>query len=177
MRIISGTHKGRRFQIGSKFSARPTTDFAKETLFNVLQNRYDFEDLAILDLFGGTGSISFEFASRGAQPILTIEKNRKHFDYIRKNSSELGFSEMIKVINADVFGFLPKLSQQFDIIFADPPFDLENAKKLPDIIFNSNLLATDGLFILEHSSDNDFSEHPHFKRLVKRGSVNFSFFE
>ncbi len=176
MRIISGTHKGRRFQVGSKFKARPTTDFAKETLFNVLQNSYDFEDLSILDLFGGTGSISFEFASRGATPILTIEKNRKHFEYIRKNSETLGFSEVIKPINANVFTVVPKLTQQFDIVFADPPFDLEDSKHLPDLIFSSQILTKDGIFILEHSSDKDFTKHIHFERLVKRGSVLFSFF-
>ncbi len=176
MRIISGTHKGRRFQVGSKFKARPTTDFAKETLFNVLQNIYDFEDLAVLDLFGGTGSISFEFASRGANPIFTVEKNRKHFEYIAKNSEELGFKEVIKTLNANVFTLVPKLSQKFDIIFADPPFDLEASNTLPDLIFSTEILAEDGLFILEHSSDKDFSQHTNFERVVKRGSVLFSFF-
>ncbi len=177
MRIISGTHKGRRFQVGSKFKARPTTDFAKETLFNVLQNLYDFEDLHILDLFGGTGSISYEFASRGAAYVLTLEKNSKHYTYIKKNTADLGFDPTIKTVKADVFTYLPKLTKQFDIIFADPPFDLKEANKLPDIIFNLTILKGNGIFILEHSSDKDFSKHTHFKRLVKRGSVHFSFFE
>ncbi len=177
MRIISGTHKGRRFQVGNKFKARPTTDFAKETLFNVLQNLYDFEKLRILDLFGGTGSISYEFASRGATNILTIEKNSKHYAYIKKNTSILGFENIIKAIKADVFTYLPKLTQKFDIIFADPPFDLEEANKLPDIIFNLTVLEKNSIFILEHSSDKDFTKHSYFKRLVKRGSVHFSFFE
>ncbi len=177
MRIISGTHKGRRFQVGSKFKARPTTDFAKETLFNVLQNLYDFEGLHILDLFGGTGSISYEFASRGAANILTIEKNSKHFEYIQRNKVSLGFDNTIKTVKADVFSYLTKLTQKFDIVFADPPFDLEEASKLPDLIFSLDILAENSIFIFEHSSDKDFSKHPHFKRLVKRGSVNFSFFE
>lgn len=177
MRIISGTHKGRRFQVGSKFQARPTTDFAKETLFNVLQNRYDFEGLAILDLFGGTGSISYEFASRGAQPILTLEKNSKHYTYIQQNAMLLGLQDAITTVRADVFTYLPKLKRQFDIIFADPPFALEQAEQLPNLIFKLNLLDKTGLFVLEHSSNRDFSNHPHFERLVKRGSVHFSFFE
>lgn len=177
MRIISGTHKGRRFQVGSKFKARPTTDFAKETLFNVLQNLYDFENLAVLDLFGGTGSISYEFASRGASPILTLEKNSKHYEYIHQDIINLGFETAIKTIKADVFSYLPKLNQQFDIIFADPPFALEAAAKLPDLIFELNLLKKNALFILEHAADKDFTNHPHFERLVKRGSVQFSFFE
>ncbi len=177
MRIISGTHKGRRFQVGSKFKARPTTDFAKETLFNVLQNLYNFEELRVLDLFGGTGSISYEFASRGAANVLTVEKNSKHHAYIKKSISDLGFENTIKAIKADVFTYLPKLTQKFDIIFADPPFDLEEANKLPDIIFKLTILEENSVFILEHSSERDFSKHPHFKRLVKRGSVCFSFFE
>lgn len=177
MRIISGTHKGRRFQAGSKFKARPTTDFAKETLFNVLQNLYDFNNLAVLDLFGGTGSISFEFSSRGAQPILTLEKNGKHHEYIRKNIVELGFENSIKAIKTDVFTYLPKLQEKFDIIFADPPFDLADSIKLPELIFDLNILRENGTFILEHSADKNFSEHPHFERIVKRGSVLFSFFE
>lgn len=176
MRIISGTHKGRRIQIGSNFKARPTTDFAKETLFNVLQNLYDFENLSVLDLFGGTGSISYEFASRGAK-VTTVEKNSKHYNYIKKNQEILNFNNIITTVKADVFKLLPKLQQQYDIIFADPPFALEQVVDLPNIIFNSSLLQKEGLFILEHSSANNFSKHPHFKRLVTRGSVNFSFFE
>ncbi len=177
MRIISGTHKGRRFQVGSKFRARPTTDFAKETLFNVLQNFYDFEGLHILDLFGGTGSISYEFASRGAAHILTIEKNSKHYEYIQRNKVSLDFDDKIKTVKADVFSYLPKVTQKFDIVFADPPFDLEEASELPDLIFTLDILTEKGIFILEHSSDKDFSKHTHFERLVKRGSVYFSFFE
>ncbi|PVX49365.1 16S rRNA (guanine(966)-N(2))-methyltransferase RsmD [Balneicella halophila] len=177
MRIISGTHKGRRFQVGSKFKARPTTDFAKETLFNVLQNLYEFTDLAVLDLFSGTGGISYEFASRGANPIFSIEQNIKHYEYIRKNSEALGFGDSINTIKANVFSYLPKINQKFDIIFADPPFDMEETIKLPDLIFHHSLLNTDGIFIFEHSEDKDFSKHPHFERIVKRGSVYFSFFE
>lgn len=177
MRIISGTHKGRRFQVGSKFKARPTTDFAKETLFNVLQNLYDFEGLKVLDLFGGTGSISYEFASRGATSVLTIEKNSKHHEYIKKNSTLLEFNATIKAIKADVFTYLPKLQEHFDVIFADPPFNLENSEQLLQLIFDLELLKKDGMFILEHGEDKDFSKHPQFERLVKRGSVQFSFFE
>ncbi len=177
MRIISGTHKGRRIQVGNKFNARPTTDFAKETLFNVLQNFYNFEGLNVLDLFGGTGSISYEFASRGAAYVLTIEKNSKHYEYIRENKVNLGFDDTIKTVKADVFTYLPKLTQKFDIVFADPPFGLEEANELPDLIFDLDILTENSVFILEHSSDKDFSKNIHFKRLVKRGSVYFSFFE
>lgn len=176
MRIISGTHKGRRFQVGASFKARPTTDFAKETLFNVLQNMYDFEGLEVLDLFAGTGSISYEFASRGAL-VTAIEKNNRHYEGIRKNRDLLGFDDVISMIRADVFKYLPKFKRQFDIVFADPPFALKELQTLPKLVFDLAILAEGAIFILEHGVDYDFSEELYFKRLVKRGSVHFSFFE
>lgn len=176
MRIISGTHKGRRIQVGNKFKARPTTDIAKETLFNILNNLYDFEKLEILDLFSGTGSISYEFASRGAKKVISIEKDYKHHTYIRTNIEHLGFANTIIPIKSDSFRFLEQTSLVFDIIFADPPFEMENLNELPNLVMNKEILTKIGLFILEHPKTYDFSEHPHFERLVKKGSVHFSFF-
>lgn len=176
MRIISGTHKGRRIQVGSKFKARPTTDIAKEALFNILNNLYDFDNLKILDLFAGTGSISYEFASRGVKEVISVEKDYKHYAYISTNVEKLGFEDIINPIKSDCFKFLEKDDLIFDIVFADPPFNLENLTELPDLVMNRNMLSQIGLFILEHPRTYDFSEHPHFERLVKKGSVHFSFF-
>lgn len=175
MRIISGTHKGRRISPDKKFKARPTTDFAKENLFNVLSNEYYYEDLEVLDLFAGTGGISYEFASRGVKFILSVEKSYNHFNFIKKTVSELGFKQM-KVVKSDVFRFVPKCEKTFDLVFADPPYALENILEIPDLIFSNNLLKEDGVLIVEHSDQTDFSEHPNFENKRSYGSVNFSFF-
>ncbi len=133
MRIISGTHKGRRIFPPKNLKARPTTDFAKEGLFNVLNNRLYFENLEVLDLFAGTGNISYEFASRGAARVVSIEQNFRHFEFIRKSSSEFQFSQ-IQVVKADVFRYVKKLTGQFDVIFADAPFDLARVAELPELL-------------------------------------------
>jgi 16S rRNA (guanine(966)-N(2))-methyltransferase RsmD len=176
MRIVSGTHKGRRISPDKNFKARPTTDFAKENLFNVLNNIIDFEDLNVLDLFSGTGSISYEFASRGAKSVMSIEKNHNHFSFIQKTIQELKF-EQIQSIKSDVFRFLRNYVQKFDVIFADPPFDMKSIETIPQLVFEKELLSEEGILILEHGATNDFSEHPHFFEKRNYGSVNFSFFK
>ncbi len=175
MRIVSGTHKGRRFKPGKNFKARPTTDFAKENLFNVLSNFLNFRGLEILDLFGGTGGISYEFASREAKSVTCIELNYKHFSFVKKTASEFGFNQ-IQPIKTDVFSFVKSCKQKFDLIFADPPFDMKNINELPQLIFENQLLNTHGIFLLEHGRNHDFSTHPNFTEKRIYGSVNFSFF-
>jgi 16S rRNA (guanine966-N2)-methyltransferase len=176
VRIISGVYKGKRLYPGKSFKARPTTDFAKENLFNVISNYFDFKDLQVLDLFSGTGSISYEFASRGCQFADAVEVNSRHHAFIIKTASELNFHQ-INAIRADAFSFLKHTSRDYDIIFADPPFDLKELGHIPYAIFRSNVLKAGGWLILEHGKEHDFSSHPRFLELRKYGSVHFSIFE
>jgi len=175
VRIISGTYKGRHIYPPRNFKARPTTDFAKESLFNILNNNFDFEDCDVLDLFSGTGSITFEFASRGARSVFAIENDSDHYKFIRKTADELGFDQ-VKTIRGDVFSFIRRPFQSFDLIFADPPYDLPGLEKLPDEIFKTNILQENGWFILEHGSKLSFTAHPLFYQHRAYGSVNFSIF-
>ena len=175
MRIISGTHKGRHIYPPKTFRARPTTDFAKESLFNILNNHFNFEELEVLDLFSGTGSIAYEFASRGARLVTAVENNEIHYRFIRKTLEAFDF-DRVKLIRGDAFLFLNRPYQSFDIIFADPPYDHEKLGLLPDLIFRTNILAEGGWFILEHSSRYTFGEHPRFLQLRKYGGVEFSIF-
>jgi 16S rRNA (guanine966-N2)-methyltransferase len=176
VRIISGKNKGKRINPGKSFLARPTTDFAKENLFNVLSNYFDFENLAVLDLFSGTGSISFEFSSRGSIPVDSVEVNPRYYSFIRKTAADLGFNNL-RPFRADAFRFLKQTVQDYDIIFADPPFDLRKLEELPEIIFSRSLLRPGGWFILEHGKNHEFSGNPRFRELRKYGSVHFSIFE
>lgn len=176
MRIISGKYKGKQIVPGKGFTARPTTDFAKESLFNILNNRVDFEEIEVLDLFSGTGSISFEFASRGAKKVDSIEQSPRHASFIIKTTEELKFNQM-KVFRMNVYQYLKISKHTFDIIFADPPYDMPDVEKFPDIVLAANLLKPDGVFILEHSKGIDFSANPRFKEHRNYGNVNFSFFE
>ncbi len=176
MRIISGALKGRRIEPPHNITARPTTDFAREGLFNVLNNLLDYETLTCLDLFAGTGAISIELASRGCASILCVEQNDKHLAFIKKTMAALGITTMFP-IKADVFKFIPTTSQTFDFIFADPPYDLKNIEMIPELIFKHQLLKENGLFVFEHSRKNDFSNHPHFFQHRYYGNVNFSFFK
>jgi len=176
MRIIGGAFKSRIFRPGKNFKARPTTDFARENLFNILNNRYIFEDKKILDLFSGTGSISFEFASRGCQSITSVEMDRFHYNFICSVIEKLDIKDSVKAINGDVFKFIGRSPEQYNIIFADPPYELKRLSEIPDLILNSNLLPDEGLLILEHGKTNDFSIHPNFSELRTYGSVHFSFF-
>ncbi len=176
MRIVSGKYKGIRLSPPSNISARPTTDFAKESLFNVLNNRIDFEELKVLDLFAGTGGISFEFASRGCSSVTSIEKNRLHINFIKKVCANLKMNE-IQLVQGDVFKFIKSTKVKYDLIFADPPYELPELETLPDLIFEYELLAEGGVFILEHPSKKSFETHPHFEEHRHYGNVNFSFFE
>lgn len=162
------------FHPGKSFKARPTTDFAKESLFNILNNSVDFESIKVLDLFAGTGSISYEFISRGCTDITMIELNFKHVQFIKKVLGEL--KEKARVYRADSFKFLENEKGKYDLIFADPPYDHPRLGELPELILNQDLLSADGLAIVEHPREYDFSKVPGFKELRKYGSVHFSFF-
>jgi 16S rRNA (guanine966-N2)-methyltransferase len=175
MRIISGSHRSRRIIPPNGLPVRPTTDLAKESLFNILNNRIDFEEISVLDLFSGTGNISYEFASRGAREILAVELNPKCAAFIEKSIEVLGFN-MMKVVRTNVFILLPVIKKQFDLIFADPPFESEDIDKLPDLIFNNSLLAPDGWLVIEHPRDVKFLDHPNFTEHRQYGKVNFTFF-
>ncbi len=176
MRIISGQFKGRRIEPPHNIKARPTTDFAREGLFNVLNNMLDYEENSCLDLFAGTGAISVELASRGCPSIVSIEENDRHLAFIKKTIQELGITT-VHPIKADVFKFIPSTSQSFDFIFADPPYDLKKLEIIPDLIFENNLLKEGGLFVFEHSRNNDFSSHSRFLQHRYYGNVNFTFFQ
>ncbi|HAN79697.1 MAG TPA: 16S rRNA (guanine(966)-N(2))-methyltransferase RsmD [Bacteroidales bacterium] len=157
------------------FKARPTTDIAKEALFNILEHTHEFSEMEVLDLFSGTGSISYEFASRECKKVVSIEKDYRSYAFI-KETAELFNLKNLSAYKADAFRFIAKSSMQFSIIFADPPYDLPELSKIPDAVFASNILKPDGLFILEHSSNYDFSAHPNFWMLKNYSKVHFSFF-
>lgn len=176
MRIISGKYGGRRFSPPPSFKARPTTDFAKENLFNVLNNEVEWEDIKALDLFGGTGSISFELVSRGCVHVTCVEKQFPHAAFIEKVQEQLKIDNM-KVFKMDVFKYLSFCKDQFDLIFADPPYDLKNFADVPRLVLEKDMIKDGGLFILEHSKDYDFSTYPQFRERREYGSVNFSIFE
>lgn len=176
MRIISGEYGGRRFEAPRNLQARPTTDIAKESLFNILQNRLDFEGISALDLFSGTGSISFELLSRGAKHVVSVEMGRVQQQFIQKVATELKIGREHQLVRGDVFRYLKSATQQFDLVFADPPYALAELPTLPDLVLDGNLLKPEGIFILEHGKENDFSAHPRFVELRKYGAVHFSFF-
>lgn len=175
MRIISGEFKRRRFDVPKNIKARPTTDFARENLFNVLENQIDFDDINALDLFAGTGAISFELVSRGCAKVVSVEMHNIQYNFIVKVMNELKTDKLLP-IRGDVFKFINSSREKFDFIFADPPYDLKELDKIPDLIFKQDLLAEEGLFVLEHSKNNDFSAMPQFLEKRVYGSVNFSFF-
>jgi 16S rRNA (guanine(966)-N(2))-methyltransferase RsmD len=178
MRIIGGMYRGRRFNPPSFFKARPTTDFAKESLFNLINNQIDLENSRVLDLFSGTGSISFEFMSRGSEYICSVDINTRYLDYIKKTAEIINpEKKVIHTIKADVLKFVSKNNLDYDVIFADPPYDLPEISKIPALIYSNDTLKKDALVIIEHSSSTNFSEHPNFMSVRKYGSVNFSFFK
>lgn len=176
MRIISGKYKGRTLSPPNDFDLRPTTDLGKESLFNVLNNVWDFEGLKVLDMFAGTGAISLEFASRGAEQVTAVELNARHANFIEQCVSKLGATN-VKTVRANAIEYISVSNGKFDIIFADPPYKFEGLEKLPDSIFARDLLTPTGELILEHSEDYDFSHHPCFVQKRRYGAVNFSFFE
>lgn len=177
MRIISGKYKGRRITAPQNLPIRPTTDMAKESLFNILNNQFHFSGLQVLDLCAGMGNISFEFGSRGAIQITSIDENAGCTKFIQQISKELNLP--ITVIKADIFNYLEKTSQQFDIIFADPPYAFEQSQfdSIVQLVFQKNLLNDDGILVIEHSKNTDLSQHPNYTNTRKYGGSHFSFFE
>jgi 16S rRNA (guanine(966)-N(2))-methyltransferase RsmD len=175
MRIIGGIHGGRKFHPPTKMPARPTTDIAKEGLFNILQNSLDFADLKTLDLFGGTGSISYELASRGCKDLTLIEQDTNLMNFIKNNIAVLKF-ENFKTYKMDVFRYINQCNEQYDFIFAGPPYALKNIDDIPKLIFEKQLLKNEGLFVLEHTPRNNYENAPYFKRSKNYGTTIFSFF-
>ena len=180
MRIITGKYKGRHFEIPRSFKARPTTDFAKENIFNVLTQYIDFDGAEALDLFSGTGSITLELASRGCSRVVSVELDRDHHrficDCLKKLSNDNSQQSTVTPLRGDVFRFIKSCRQQYDFIFADPPYALKELPTIPSLIFEKGLLKEDGVFVFEHGKDNDFSDDPHFVEHRSYGSVNFSIF-
>ena len=178
MRIVGGKFKGRKFNPpAGKWPTRPTTDFAKEGLFNVLTNSYDFENIKVLDLFGGTGSISYEFVSRGCLQVTYVDKYYPCLAFVKKTMTILDLEEEIKIIKADVFKYIQKTTEKYDLIFADPPYALPRLKEIPDLVFQNELLEKEGLLIVEHDNKTDFESHLHLTKVKKYGNNRFSFFE
>ncbi|MFT3701567.1 MAG: RsmD family RNA methyltransferase [Agriterribacter sp.] len=177
MRIIGGSAGGRRFNPPTNMPyTRPTTDIAKEGLFNIIENNLEIEALKTLDLFGGTGSISYELASRGAKDLTLVEKDPKMFEFITKNSTALGFKEVMRLVKMDVFSFISQCKDQFNFIFAGPPYALGNIDDLPRLIFQHQLLQTQGWFVLEHTPRNNYEKFPFFKTSRNYGTTVFSIF-
>jgi len=177
MRIISGKHKSKRLTAPKKLPIRPTTDMAKEGLFNVLNNWYYFNEIKVLDLFSGSGNISYEFASRGTTEILAVDQHHGCIQFINKTAVELEAN--IDCIKADVFSFLEKHKASYDVVFADPPYDFteEQFAKIPALVFENNLLSNKGTLIVEHSEQTDLSTLPYFTQSKRYGGCYFSFFE
>lgn len=179
MRIISGKWKGRRLSAPTNLPTRPTTDFAKEALFNILNHRIYLDEIKVLDLFAGIGSMSLEFASRGAQKIVSVEENSKCVQFIEETKIKLE-ADNIDVLKKDVFQYLANEKlEKFDVIFADPPFDLpkDDYFKIIQLVFENDFLEDDGIFVLEHSQFIQFEQHENFQEHKKYGNVHFSFFE
>ncbi len=175
MRIISGIHRGRVIHPPKNLRARPTTDFAKENLFNVLGNLMDFEGADVLDLFSGTGSISYECASRGAASVVSVEINAVHFRFIQQTAQNFGFKQIFP-IKANAFLYLKSANKTFDLIFADPPYDISGSEEIPNLVFQHQLLREGGILVFEHSKNMDVSHLPYFYERRTYGSVNFSIF-
>lgn len=175
MRIISGVYKGKNIIPPKTFNARPTTDFAKESLFNIISNNFNYPDINVLDLFSGSGNISYEFASRGCENITSVELDYNNFKFIIETKNKFNLTQII-VLKTDVFKILNTIKKKFDIIFADPPYKHTDIDKLPDLVFKNKLLNNNGWFILEHSKYYNFSKYQYFSDKRKYGNVNFSIF-
>jgi 16S rRNA (guanine(966)-N(2))-methyltransferase RsmD len=174
MRIIQGKNKGKQIKAPASLPVRPTTDLGKESLFNILNNYFFFDRITVLDLFAGTGNISYEFASRGAMSVTVVDNYQGCTDFIRKTAEKLQLDN-ISVIRGDAFSFVERSRQQFDIIFADPPYDLMGLEIIVDHVFANHLLKPSGWLVLEHPREYDFSQHPHFYEHRKYGKLNFTF--
>lgn len=185
MRIIGGELKGKNITPPANYQARPTTDFAKEGLFNILINEFDIENISVLDLFAGTGSISMEFASRGCKDIICIEMNQRHTRFIKQCATAYKIKGM-QIIHYNAFDFIKICTKSFDVIFADPPYDIAGLDTIPNKVFGlsgtsetekeKNLVKKGGYLILEHPARYNFENHPHFLKEKKYGNVHFSFF-
>jgi len=176
MRIVGGDFSGRRFSPPANIPARPTTEVAREALFNILSNLIDLEDIVTLELFGGTGSISYELASRGAKELTLIERDPTSIDFIKKTAKALDIADKLHVLRGDVFKFLKQNTEQYDLIFADPPYALINMDDLPRLVFEHNMLRPNGIFVLEHTTRNHYQQHPNFLRMKNYGTTIFTFF-
>ena len=176
MRIIGGKLRGKMIMPPQGYKARPTTDFAKEGLFNILNNEYEMDGLKVLDLFGGTGAISYEFASRGAERVYCVEMLPLHANFIKSQAAKFGMDNLT-VVRHNVFEFLDICHEKFDIIFADPPYALDGLANIPDKVFERDILHPGAYFILEHPEEFNFESHPNFIKEKKYGNVHFSFFE
>ncbi|MFH1121408.1 MAG: RsmD family RNA methyltransferase [Bacteroidota bacterium] len=175
MRIISGTHKSRIIHTPKNLPVRPTTDLAKEALFNILVNNFDLNEVMVLDLFAGTGNITYEFSSRGAMGVTSIDAELRCVNFIRNTAKGFGF-EAVLCFRSDAFRFLMNCENQYDIIFCDPPYDLQGIDAIPGTVFERNLLKPGGWLIIEHSRDHNFSKMFGFQQQRKYGKVNFSIF-
>jgi 16S rRNA (guanine(966)-N(2))-methyltransferase RsmD len=176
MRVIGGQWKGRRINIPSNnWPVRPTTDFAREALFNILDNRLDYEVIRALDLFGGTGMHSIELASRGCKDITCIDRHRESVRFVQSQAKEWDLP--VKAIQSDVFSFIKKTDQHWDYIFADPPYDLKSIDDFPDFVLNAGIMTTNGIFVLEHTSAKSFEKVKGWKEARHYGQSVFSFFE
>ena len=176
MRIISGTNRGRKLTPPVSLPVRPTTDFAKEGLFNLLANLIDFDKISVLDIFSGTGNIAYEFASRGSKSITAVDQNKACAKYITDTAEKIGFKNL-DVFNRDAFSFLKTTPKTYDLIFADPPYDMENTENIHEIVFERKLLNKNGLLVIEHSAAKHFAYLDHFLQVRNYGSVHFSFFK
>lgn len=176
MRIVGGEFSGRRFSPPTGIPARPTTDVAKEGLFNTLEHMMDLEGIKTCDIFGGTGSISYELASRGAADLTLIERDTASIQFIKKTAEALGIADKMRIIKGDVFKFMKQNKEQYDFIFAGPPYALETIDDLPLLVFEKKMLKPEGIFVLEHTPRNDYQNHPNFVRLKNYGTTVFSFF-
>ncbi len=175
MRIIRGKYGRRRFDVPRNITARPTTDFARENIFNVIENLIDLDGAAALDLFAGTGAVSFEFASRGCRLVTSVEKAATQYRFIDQVKQQLQ-AEEVQPVRGDVFKFIETCRLQYDIIFADPPYDLPRLPEVPRLVLSSAMIKPGTIFIMEHSRNNDFSGLPYFEQHRAYGSVNFSIF-
>lgn len=177
MRIVGGEFSGRRFSPPTNTPARPTTDVAKEGLFNILENMIDIEGIKTCDIFGGTGSISYELASRGAAELTLIERDNGNIQFIKKTAKELGIEDKLTIIRGDVFKFMKQSIDQYDFIFAGPPYALQNIDDIPMLVFEKKMLKPGGIFVHEHTPRNDYQKHPYFLRMKNYGTTVFTFFK
>jgi len=176
MRVVGGIFGGRRFSPPARIPARPTTEVAKEGLFNILSNTMEIEGIKTLDIFGGTGSISYELASRGAGDLTIVERDPASIGFIKKTAKELGIEDKMRIIPGDVFKFMKQSTGQYHFIFAGPPYALQNIDDLPLLVFEKNMLLPGGIFVLEHTPRNDYEKHPRFHRMKNYGTTVFTFF-